>query len=63
VKDANGQQLAYLYFEDEPVTPRGIPYRGEHCEAAKRAAANFERHSKATQFSQQRRLSGDGELA
>jgi hypothetical protein len=26
---------------------RGIPYRGEHCQGAKRAAADIEGHSKA----------------
>jgi hypothetical protein len=40
-KDANGQQLAYLYFEDEAAhidetahARRGVPNRGEHRKAA-----------------------------
>ena len=36
---------------------RGIPHRGEHCQAAKRAPANIEGHSAAAKFGQSRRLS------
>jgi hypothetical protein len=50
VKDANGQALAYLYFEDEPHTRRGVPDRGEHRQAAKRAAAYIEGHSEAAEL-------------
>jgi hypothetical protein len=34
----------------------GIPYRGEHCQAAKRATADIEGHSEAAEYSQPRRL-------
>ena len=37
---------------------RGVPYRGEHCQAAKRAAADIEGHSATAQFGQPRRLIG-----
>jgi hypothetical protein len=66
VKDATGQQLAYVYFEDEPtaanvdeaaIARRGIPYRSEHRQAAKRAGADFEGHSEAAQFCEPGRLS------
>ena len=40
---------------------RSIPNRGEHCQAAKRAAADIEVHSEAAKFSQPGRLTGDGE--
>jgi hypothetical protein len=33
-----------------PAQRRGIPYRGEHCQATKRATADFERHSTAAKF-------------
>jgi hypothetical protein len=36
---------------------RGIPNRGQHRQAAKRAAADIEGHSTATEHSQPRRLS------
>ncbi len=36
---------------------RGVPHRGEHRQAAKRAAADIEGHSAAAKFSQPRRLS------
>jgi hypothetical protein len=47
VKDQNGQQLAYAYFEDEPAAigsqvaqqRRGTADRGEHRQAARIAAA------------------------
>jgi hypothetical protein len=61
VKDANGQQLAYLYFEDEPaaanvdeaaIARRGIPYRGEHWQTAKSAAADIDRDSEAAEYGQ-----------
>jgi hypothetical protein len=34
--------------------PRGIPYRGEHCQTAKCAAADIEGHSAAAKFGQSR---------
>jgi hypothetical protein len=36
---------------------RGIPDRGEHSQAAKRATADIEGHSEAAKFSQPGRLS------
>jgi|SRR5580658_4836115 hypothetical protein len=33
-----------------------IPYRGEHCQTARRAAADIEGHSTAAKFGQSRRL-------
>ena len=66
MKDGNGQHLAYLYFEDESqrrmsmkrlISRRGIPNRGEHRQAAKRAAADIEGHSATAKFGQPRRLS------
>jgi hypothetical protein len=69
VKDATGQALAYLYFEDEPQRQMSMK-RLSRDEAfliavniAKRAAADIEGHSEAAKFSQPRRLSGDGESA
>jgi hypothetical protein len=47
VLDANGQQLAYVYFEDEPgrrsaakllTKDEAATDRGEHCEAAEAIA-------------------------
>ena len=35
-----------------------VPYRGEHCQAANRAAADIEGHSEAAKFSEPGRLSG-----
>jgi hypothetical protein len=35
---------------------RGIPYRGEHRQAAKRAAADIERHSEDAELGQPERL-------
>ena len=67
VKDANGQMLAYLYFEDEPqrrlstkrlTTRRGFPFGREHRQAAKRAATDIERYPEAAKFGQPGRLSG-----
>ena len=37
--------------------PRGVPDRGEHRQATKRAAADIEGHSEAAKFSQPGRLS------
>jgi hypothetical protein len=36
----------------------GIPHRGEHCQAAKRAAADLVGHSEAAELGQSGRLSG-----
>ena len=61
VKDANGQQLAYLYFEDEPQRQMSMKRlsRDEAFllavnirQAAKRAAADIEGHSEAAKFGQ-----------
>jgi hypothetical protein len=38
---------------------RGVPYRGEHCQAAQRAAADIEGHSTAAELGQPRRLSAE----
>jgi hypothetical protein len=57
----NGQQLAHLYFEDEPQRQLStkrlsrdeaflIFYRGKQRQAAKRAAADIEGHSAAAKF-------------
>jgi len=55
VRDHDTQALAHVYFETEPGrrssaktthARRGIPYRGEHRHAAKRAAADIEGHSR-----------------
>jgi hypothetical protein len=35
---------------------RGVSYRGKHCQAAERAAADIEGHSTAAKFSQPGRL-------
>jgi hypothetical protein len=35
----------------------GIPYRGEHRQAAEHVAADIKRHSEAAKFGQPRRLS------
>ena len=54
MKDANGQQLAYLYFEDEPQRQMSMKRLSrdeafligrEHRQAAERAAADIEGHS------------------
>jgi hypothetical protein len=67
VRDGDKQALAYVYFEngawpalkcEAADARRGIPDRGEHCQAAKRATANTERHSPATEYGQPGRLSG-----
>ena len=66
VRDGDKQALAYVYFENEPGrrssreaahARRGIPDRGEHRQAAKRAAADIEGHSAAAKFGQPGRLS------
>jgi hypothetical protein len=36
---------------------RGVPYRGKHCQAAERAAADIEGHPAAAKFGQPGRLS------
>src|ERR1700687_5701886 len=41
---------------------RGIPDRGEHCEAAERAAADFEGHPEAAKFSEPGRLRSWGSM-
>jgi hypothetical protein len=38
---------------------RGVPNRGEYCQAAKRAAADIEGHSEGAKFSQPGRLSAN----
>jgi hypothetical protein len=71
VKDANGQQIAYLYFEDEPQRQMSMKRlsRDEafllavNCQAAKRAARDIEEHSEAAKFSQPRRLRLASDLA
>jgi hypothetical protein len=54
------------YFEDDAaaavvdeatIARRGIPHRGEHCQIAKRAAADIEGHSAAAELGQPERLS------
>jgi hypothetical protein len=61
VKDANGQQLRLPLFrrraaaadvDEAAVARRGIPHRGEHCQATKRAAADIEGHSEAAGLGQ-----------
>jgi hypothetical protein len=50
--------FAYLYFEGEPqrqmsmklLSRRGVLDRGEHRQAAKRAAADIEGHSAAAEY-------------
>jgi hypothetical protein len=37
---------------------RGVPHRGEHRQAAERAATDIEGHSAAAELGQPRRLSG-----
>jgi hypothetical protein len=39
------------------IARRGIPHRGEHCQAAERAAADIEGHSEAAELGQPGRLS------
>ena len=65
VKDANGQQIAYLYYEDEPQRQMSMKRLSrdeafllavEHRQAAKRAAADIEGHSAAAEYSQPGRL-------
>ena len=65
VRDANGQQLAYLCFEDEPQRQmsmkrlsrdEAVSDRGEHCQGAKRAASDIERHPEAAEHGQPGRL-------
>jgi hypothetical protein len=41
----------------ERQSGRGVPDRGEHCQATKRAAANIEGHSEAAKHGQPGRLS------
>ena len=59
VRDGDKQALAYVYFENEarPALKReaaharrGFPDRGQHRQAAERAAADIEGHSAATKF-------------
>jgi hypothetical protein len=60
VHDHDKQALSYDRPTIGPDTAHargGIPYRGEHCQAAKRSAADIEGHSKAAKFGQSRRLS------
>jgi hypothetical protein len=66
VKDANGQALAYLYFEDEPQRQMSMKRLSRDeafllavniAKAAKLAAADIEGHSPAAKFSQPGRLS------
>jgi hypothetical protein len=53
VKDANGQQIAYLYFEDEPQRQMSMKRLSrEHRQAAKRATADFEGHSTTAEHGQ-----------
>jgi hypothetical protein len=42
---------------------RGVPYRGEHCQADKRAAADIEGHSEAAKFGQPGRLNARKPMA
>ena len=66
VRDGDKQALAYVYFENESgrrssakllTRDEAFLYRGEHCQAAKRAAADIEGHSAAAKFGQPGRLS------
>ena len=70
VKDAGGQALAYLYFENEAQRRlstkrlRGTrrSFGREHRQAAERDAADIEGHSAAGKFSQPGRLSASVRL-
>ena len=59
VRDGDKQALAYVHFESErgralkceaAHARRGVSHRGEHRQAAKRAAADLEGHSAAAKF-------------
>jgi hypothetical protein len=63
VRDGSKQALAYVYFENEAGRRSGaklltrdeaFPDRGEHRQAAKRAAADIEGHSPAAELGQPR---------
>jgi hypothetical protein len=55
VRDHDKQALTYARQAigcKATIARRGIPYRGEHREAAKRAAADIERHSAVAKYSE-----------
>jgi hemerythrin-like domain-containing protein len=52
------RQVAQAVERKAAHARRGIPHRGEHCQAAKRAAADFEGHSEAAKYGQPGRLNG-----
>jgi hypothetical protein len=58
VKDAIGQQIAYLYLEDEPQRQMSMKRLSRDEAIATRAAADIERYSPAAKFGQPGRLSG-----
>ena len=50
-------RAATAVVDEVAVARRGFPYRGEHRQAAERAASDIEGHSEAAKFSQPGRLS------